>query len=357
VGRAFGARPAVASVMESSTAVLSDRVPLVAPAEESEERSRPGLLRRIGVGRLALAVLLVAVAGGLGYLRAWPPVATVMSGSMSPTIETGDVVVMKRIDGAPQVGDVVAVDVPEDARSRYGYPPQVIHRVVRIGPGARLTTKGDARRQNDPFTVPSRSVHAKVVATLPAAGRALAFLTSTLGLVWLGLGALLLIVMPLFDRQRELQEREQDGIEELGSDVQVVLEEVVRLRAAVDAEARARAAVERTLRELSAAAEAIRDEVSRPVAVPEPELAPPETEPEAELAPLEPEPLPPEPEPEPLLPEPEPAPFPPESAPLLPEPEPAPLPATAPDLPPAAARRRSGGLVGHARRATRTWRR
>jgi signal peptidase I len=219
-----------------------------------------------------------------------------MSGSMSPTIDTGDVVVMKRIDGL-RVGDIVAVKVPDEARSRYGYPPEVIHRVVRIAPDGRVTTKGDARRENDPFTVPRTALDTKVVATLPAAGRALAFLTSTLGLIWIGLGALLLVVMPLFDRQRELQEREHDGIEELGSDVQAVFEEVVRLRAAVDAEASARAALEQTLRELSAAAEAIRAEVARP----------------------------PEPEPEPVAPEPV---------------EPAPVPV---------ARRRTGGLVGRAR--------
>jgi signal peptidase I len=250
--------------MESSTAILSEHVPLVAPAEGADDRTRPARVRRVGAGAVALAILLVAVVGVLGYLRAWPPVATVMSGSMSPTIETGDVVVMKRVEGAPQVGDVVAITVPDEARSRYGYPPQVIHRVVRIGGDGQVTTKGDARRESDPFTVPAGEVDTKVVTTLPAAGRALAFLTSTLGLVWLGLGALLLIVMPLLERQRELQQREQDGLQEIGGDVQVVLEEVVRLRAAVDAEARARTALEESLRE---ATEALRDEVARvPVA-------------------------------------------------------------------------------------------
>jgi len=301
--------------MESSTVVLTDRVPLAASAEPADALPRRGFVHRVGAGRIVLAVLLVSVEGGIGYLRAWPPVATVMSGSMSPTIDTGDVVVMKRIDGAPQVGDIVAIDVPDEARSRYGYPPQVIHRIVRITPQGRVTTKGDARRENDPFAVPLDAVDTKVVTSLPAAGRALAFLTSTLGLVWLGLGALLLVVMPLFDRQRELQQREHDGIEELGSEVHVVLEEVVRLRAAVDAEARARAALEQTLVDLSAAAEAIREEVSReaePVATREPLATP---EPVATSEPVA--------APEPVAP---------------PEPQPAPV-----------IRRRSGGLVGRAR--------
>ena len=293
--------------MESSTALLGDRLPVVAPAAERAEPSAPrrGLVARVGAGRLVLVVLAVAIAGGAGYLRAWPPLATVMSGSMSPTIDTGDVVVMKRIDGAPRVGDVIAVTVPDEARSRYGYPPEVIHRVIRVAPDGRITTKGDARRQPDPFTVRREAVDTRVVATVPAAGRALAFLTSTLGLVWLGMGALLLIVLPLFDRQRELQQAEQEGIEELGTDLQAVLEEVVYLRAQVDADGRAREDLEQTLRELNASTAALHEQLAAALAVDEPVDAP---EPDSEA-----------------------------------EPEPA-------------ARRRSGGLVGRARDRARVLR-
>jgi signal peptidase I len=286
--------------MESSAAVLNDRIALVAPAaEQAAAPVRPGLLRRIGWPRIAVALFVVAVAGTLGYLRAFPPVATVMSGSMAPTIETGDVVVMKRIDGAPKVGDVVAVTVPDDARSRYGYPTEVIHRIVEIAPDGRVTTKGDARKQADPFTVAKESIHAKVVTSLPAAGRALAFLTSTLGLVWLGLGALLLVVMPLIDRQRDLHDREQEGLQELSVDVQVVLEEVVQLRAAL---------------------EAMRAGSARVEALPVPE-------------PVDPAPVAVDPEPEPVAVDPEPEP-------VAVDPEP---------LAPVVVKRRSGGLVGRAR--------
>src|SRR5213078_4312696 len=105
---------------------------------------------------------------------------------------TGDVVLLKHMDRAPRVGDVIAVSVPDQARSRYGYPPVVVHRVVTIAPNGDITTKGDARHRPDPFTVKRGSVSSRVVATIPAAGHVFAFFTSTLGLVWLAGGVLLL---------------------------------------------------------------------------------------------------------------------------------------------------------------------
>src|SRR5436305_6008331 len=169
--------------------------------------------RRLGL--LLVAVVVVAAAGGLVYLRAWPPMATVMSGSMEPTIKTGDVVLLKHMDRAPRVGDVIAVDVPDIARSRYGYPSVVVHRVVRIAPNGDITTKGDARPKPDPFTVRRGSVKARVAADIPAAGHVLAFFTSTLGLIWLGAGVLMLVVLPILERQRDAREREEEPLASL----------------------------------------------------------------------------------------------------------------------------------------------
>src|SRR5262249_27992826 len=123
---------------------------------------------------LVVAALFVAFAG-LAFLRVWPPLATVMSGSMAPTINTGDMVVLQRLDHPARVGDIVVVNVPDDARSRYGYPPVVIHRIVRIAGDGTVTTKGDARKEPDPFTVPRRAIGAHVVARVPGGGRVAAF--------------------------------------------------------------------------------------------------------------------------------------------------------------------------------------
>ncbi len=334
--------------MESYTASLHE--PL-AVASETERKPRARRLTRERLGRTLLLVVLACVGAGLGYLRAWPPLATVMSSSMAPTIDTGDIVILKRLQGPPRVGDVIAVSVPETARARYGYPPQVIHRITKIAPNGEITTKGDARKKPDPFTVSRASVEAEVAGSIPAIGRVLAFLTSTLGLLWIGAGIVLFALMPLIDRHRERTEREREGVEalstELRGDLQAVLEELVRLQAGVGAEARARQDLERRIAELIEVAQRI----------PEREVAAPEPEPVAEPVP-EKEPVP-EPDPDPevtveLVLEPEPEPF------GVIEPwtnvfsqprEPRHAPASQPPAPAATqtVRRRSGGLLARLR--------
>lgn len=173
---------------------------------------------------------------------------------------------MKRVDGRPRVGEVIAVSVPEQARTRYGYPPTVIHRVVRVAPDGRITTKGDARREVDPFTVGGGAVEAKVATTVPAAGRALAFLTSTLGLLWLAAGVLMLVAMPLVERQRELQRRGHEGVEELRGDVHALVDELARLQYEVSAQAHSRAALEDRLSEVADGAIAAQREATQAAA-------------------------------------------------------------------------------------------
>jgi signal peptidase I len=163
-----------------------------------------------------VAWLVTAAACGLAFLQTWPPLATVMSGSMAPTIGTGDVVLLKRLERPARVGDVVSIPVPDEARARFGYPPVVIHRIVAIDEGGIVSTKGDARKQRDPFTVPSSTLTTRVVATVPAAGRVLSFLGSPLGLLWLGGGAVLLLGLPLLERYRDAQRRvaeDRDGLQ------------------------------------------------------------------------------------------------------------------------------------------------
>jgi signal peptidase I len=181
--------------------------------------------------RVAAILVALGLAGFVfGYLGCWPPFATVMSGSMSPTIKTGDVVVLKRMHGLPKVGDIIAVSVPERARSRYGYPPVVTHRVVRVTADGTISTKGDARPAPDPFTIHRSAVTAKVVTHIPAAGHVMAFLMSPMGLLWIAGGVAMFVVIPLLERRQEAERAEQDQLAAVRAELHTITEELTRLR-------------------------------------------------------------------------------------------------------------------------------
>jgi signal peptidase I len=188
--------------------------------------------RRVALRWIAAAAAAAALVGSLVALGTWPPFATVMSGSMEPTIDTGDVVVLRKLGRPPRVGDVISVSVPDEARRRYGYPPTVVHRVVKVSPAGEITTKGDARERPDPFTVRREAAKARVVWTVPAAGQVLAFLTSTMGLLWLAVGAVLLVGLPLIERQRDKRAREEETLGALHEELRTVTRELAALREA-----------------------------------------------------------------------------------------------------------------------------
>jgi signal peptidase I len=151
-----------------------------------------------------MTVVVVVVFGGLLYFRAWPPVVVVMSSSMEPAIDTGSMVLVRHLDGPPEVGDVVTVPVPAGAQAD-GYPAEVMHRVIEITEDGLVRTQGDNLDKPDPFAVPVSAVTERAVTVIPGAGQLVAFLFSPYGLLWLLAGVLLLVVMPFFDGQRELK--------------------------------------------------------------------------------------------------------------------------------------------------------
>jgi signal peptidase I len=192
------------------------------PEEESGSRLRFAL-------KVAAGALVVAIVAILLILRTWPPLNVVLSNSMEPTIKTGDVVVMQALDRAPKVGDIVAVNPTPEERKKYGYPDVVIHRIVKIV-GGKATTKGDGRKQPDPFTTPTAQLKSHVIWWIPAAGRVINFFTSPLGLIWIGIGVVLLIVVPFFESQREAAERDEvamESLEEMRGEIDAMSKELL----------------------------------------------------------------------------------------------------------------------------------
>lgn len=168
------------------------------------------------VGRVAAILLLGGGLVLLAYLRAWPPFAIVMTDSMEPTMDVGSVVVLGSVRATPEVGDIIAVKVPGEIRSRLSYPPEIVHRVVEVTEDGSFRTRGDNRSDLDPFVVPPSAVRKEVVWILPGVGTILSFLFSPFGLLWLALGVLLFFVLPLYDFQKERMEVERVELAALG---------------------------------------------------------------------------------------------------------------------------------------------
>jgi signal peptidase I len=112
---------------------------------------------------------------------------SVMSGSMSPAIETGDVVVSRGVSPLEiRRGDVITFRDPTDSERL------ITHRVkeVRISGGeARFVTKGDANNSAERWAVAAGGEVGLVVYRLPKLGY---------GLAWLGrpFAKLLLVALP-----------------------------------------------------------------------------------------------------------------------------------------------------------------
>lgn len=111
-------------------------------------------------------------------------ILSVVTGSMSPTIDAGDMVIVAQYQGEqPQVGDIVTYWQDQTARSL------ITHRVVQRLENGYLQTKGDANHEADGgWTDPAHLV-GKVVFTLPYAATIQRFLQHPM--VLLGLVAAL----------------------------------------------------------------------------------------------------------------------------------------------------------------------
>lgn len=112
---------------------------------------------------------------------------TVMSGSMEPTISTGDVVVAQQISPMDaRVGDIVSFRDPLE------HDRIITHRVreIHVVKGKmEFVTKGDANTNTEHWAVPQDGTIGRVAFHVPRLGYFMVWIHSTFGL-------LLLIVLP-----------------------------------------------------------------------------------------------------------------------------------------------------------------
>ena len=139
------------------------------------------------------AGMLVAAAAPMAFgMRSF----TVLSGSMEPALDTGDMVVDNQIsprDARP--GDVVTFKDPQ------GQKRMITHRLRSVsieGNTARMTTKGDANDSAETWTVPADGKIGRVAYRLPKLGYALSITHGRNGkLLFVVLPALLFGVLEL----------------------------------------------------------------------------------------------------------------------------------------------------------------
>lgn len=150
-------------------------------------------MKRAGkwVGNIVLGLLLCFVLFAFLVPTAFSgTLAIVRSSSMEPAMRAGALAVMLPVDAEDvKVGDIIAFEPPWD--------PDVVvsHRVigVRYDGGLSFDTKGDATEDSDPYYVPARNVHGKVVFSIPYLGYAT---SSVVGYVRTWLGFVTLVCIP-----------------------------------------------------------------------------------------------------------------------------------------------------------------
>lgn len=148
--------------------------------------NRSTVVRGLGLVVLLAVVIpfvIYAVPGVIGAEHSF----VVLTGSMAPAIQPGDVVIVDETDpGAVGTGDVITF-------VREGSETPVTHRVVGVqGEGAdrQFETKGDANEDVDASTVPAGNVLGTVLVTIPYIGYVIQAVNSREGF-------LLLVAIPI----------------------------------------------------------------------------------------------------------------------------------------------------------------
>jgi signal peptidase len=161
--------------------------PVTTAGATSLPRSLHGVRPALGVaGAVLLGFAAVIVAAITLPALAGYQVLTVLSGSMEPALETGDVIVESKVSPDElKLGDVVTFREP-------GGPRLITHRVreVRIfGGAAHVTTRGDANTGVERWSIPLDGTVGRVEYRVPKVG----YVTNRVGSRF---GRLALLVVP-----------------------------------------------------------------------------------------------------------------------------------------------------------------
>jgi len=112
----------------------------------------------------------------------------VKTGSMTPGLPVGSLLIDAPAAPPFHRGDVVTVERPYDASN-----PVVTHRVFSVGAAGNIRTKGDANPEPDVFVAKRADVIGEVVGHIPNGGYALVYLSQ-----WTGVLSLMTVVLTIW---------------------------------------------------------------------------------------------------------------------------------------------------------------
>ena len=165
---------------------------------EASRRRLQRVGKAAGLVLISVLVLLVGLAVVPGVIGFHPVV--VLSGSMVPALNVGDVAVTRAVLPAElKVGDVVTF------RANSGF---ITHRIIGIEEsqgGLRFKTQGDANATPDTELIPASAVVAKLSYRIPRIGFIMNFADTDLGMISLIAGPLVLLLLMWareYDRKR-----------------------------------------------------------------------------------------------------------------------------------------------------------
>ena len=135
--------------------------------------------------------------------------AVVLSGSMEPTIMTGELILVQEADFY-EVGDIVVYQTGHML---------VVHRIVGMD-AETVTTRGDANNTDD-GAVPLTHVKGKVIAHIPHIGKIVKLLKTPAATILLLAGAFLSVEMPF----RKEKEKKDEELERIKAEIRKLKEE------------------------------------------------------------------------------------------------------------------------------------